>query len=355
MVTFTDRSSVYYYRNPYNTVRPTNGFYNDNFGVPVRPGQVYNPTAYNFNNPPVGVSSPVNNALNLAGLAAQFVPGAAGNIARAVVDTAATVKNIYDASNYLFPNQQRLSNSNLPVGADFANSVVDDSYVDQSLDNQEETRVRITDPTGNFVKGSITSPLQTMRGVLFPYTPSIRFTHRANYDMQTLAHSNYEQPFFVNSSVESISIDGTFTANTAEEAKYVLAVIHFFRSVTKMFYGQDSLAGTPPPILFLDGYGNVVLNHIPIVILDFNTTLPDNVDYISTTAGPAVATGGRDSNNTVSKGNENRVPTELKIALTCKPIYSRNRISNNFGLQKFVDGQLLVGGQAGTAGPGGFI
>ena len=353
MVTFTDRSSVYYYRNPYNTVRKTNQFYNDNFGVPVRPGQVYNPTAYNFNNPPVGVASPVSTALGIAGVAAQFVPGTAGNTLRSVVDTAQVINDVYETANYLFPSQQRLSGSNLPPGADFANFGIDSA--NQSLETQEDTRVRITDPTGKFVTGSITGPLRTMRGVLFPYTPSISFNHKANYDMQQLTHSNYEQPFYVNSAVDSIQVQGTFTANNTEEAKYVLAVIHFFRSVTKMFYGQDSLAGTPPPILYLDGYGKIVLNHIPVVVTDFQMQLPDNVDYISTTAGPATATGGRDSNNTVSQGSEGRVPTELRISVNCKPIYSRNRISNNFGLEKFVNGSLLVNNKPGSGGPGGFI
>jgi len=353
MVNFTDRSSVYYYRNPYNTVRQTNQFYNDNFGVPVRPGQVYNPTAYNYYNPPVGVSSPVNTALGAAGVAAQFVPGTAGNVLRSVVDTATVAKTVYDSANYLFPGQQRLSGSSLPPGADFANALSDDGS--QSLESQEDTRVRITDPTGKFVGGSITGPLQTMRGVLFPYTPSVTFNHKAVYDETKLTHTNYDQPFYVNSVVESIDISGTFTANTSEEAKYVLAVIHFFRSVTKMFYGQDSLAGTPPPILFLDGHGKIILNHIPVVITSFNTSLPDNVDYISTVAGPATSSGGRDSNNTVSQGSDNRVPTELKIQVSCKPIYSRNRISNNFGLEKFVNGQLLVNNKPGSGGPGGFI
>jgi hypothetical protein len=353
MVNFTDRSSVYYYRNPYNTVRQTNQFYNDNFGVPIGSQQVYNPTAYNYYNPPVGVRSPGNATLTAAAIAAQFVPGTAGNIARSVVDTAAVVKNVYDTANYLFPNQQRLSGSNLPPGADYVNYGSDE--YDQSLETQEDTRVIITDPTRKFVGGSINSPLQTIGGVLFPYTPSISFNHKANYDTTALTHSNYEQPFYVNSAVDSIQIQGTFTANNTEEAKYVLAVIHFFRSVTKMFYGQDSLAGTPPPVLFLDGYGKIILNHIPVVITDFNMQLPDNVDYISTAAGPATSSGSRDSNNAVSKGSENLVPTELRISVNCKPTYSRNRISNNFGLEKYVNGQLLSSNKPGSGGPGGFI
>lgn len=342
MVNFTDRSSVYYYRNPYNTVRQTNGFYNDNFGVPVGSQQVYNPNAYNYYNPPVGVTSPGNAALGAAALAAQFVPGTAGNIARAVVDTAVVAKTVYDTANYLFPDQQRLAGSGLPPGADYY--AANNSSYEQSLDTQEDTRVIITDPTRKFVGGSINAPLQTIGGVLFPYTPTVTFSHKATYDNQALTHSNYDQPFYVNSVVDAIQIQGTFTANDTEEANYVLAVIHFFRSVTKMFYGQDSLAGTPPPVLFLDGYGKIMLNHIPVVITDFQMSLPENVDYISTTSG-----------SSGSQGSDNRVPTELKITVNCKPTYSRNRISNNFGLEKFVNGGLLVNNKPGSGGPGGFI
>lgn len=350
MVNFTDRSSVYYYRNPYNTVRQTNGFYNDNFGMPVNPGNVYNPTSYNYYNPPAGVTSPVNTALGAIGLAAQFVPGAAGNLPPySMGEGGRGVLRSYENSNYLYPDQQRLNGSDLPPGAEYTAMIeaaggeaVNTTFVEYGMGDQKDTRVIITDPTAKFVSGTITQPLSSMRGVLFPYTPNIRFNHRANYDMQQLTHSNYEQPFFVNSAVETIGIDGVFTASNIEEAKYVLAVIHFFRSVTKMFYGQDSLAGTPPPILFLDGHGKIMLNHIPIVILDFSMTLPDNVDYIRTT-------------QETNSSENNNVPTELKITLNCKPIYSRNRISNVFGLEKFVKGDLLVGGTPGSPGPGGFI
>ena len=46
-----------------------------------------------------------------------------------------------------------------------------------------------------------------------------------------------------------------FTAQATFEANYMLAVIHFFRSVTKMFYGQDWQRGAPPPLVFLSGLG----------------------------------------------------------------------------------------------------
>jgi hypothetical protein len=200
--------------------------------------------------------------------------------------------------------------------------------------DDSEDRVIITDQTGQFINASsVLKPLQALGGVLFPYTPQIQVTHRASYDMQNLVHTNYTTPMYQHSQIESINITAQFTANYPAEAEYVIAMIHFFRSVTKMFYGQDQLAGTPPPVLFLDGYGPYTFNHIPVVVTSFDYTLPQDVDYISCTV----------------KGEKQKVPTTLSITLNLMPTYSRNKISNNFGLAGFAKGSL-GGGNDGTGG-----
>jgi len=63
--------------------------------------------------------------------------------------------------------------------------------------------------------------------------------------------------------------------------------------------------------------------------------LPGDVDYISAT-----------------NPNFGRVPTLQTMLITAKPIYSRNRITNEFSLTKFASGSLL--GNPDT-GRGGFI
>ena len=237
----------------------------------------------------------------------------------------------------------RLINNGLPTGADYRTIPVE-SYqnYNSSFDPSEDNRVIITDPTGLFIgKSPITEPLTDTGGVLFPYTPQINFSHKANYESESLVHTNYEHMYYKNSSVEAIGITAQFTASNSDEAKYILAVIHFFRSVTKMFYGQDSLAGTPPPILFLDGYGNLMIDHVPVLVTGFDYQLPIDVDYISID----------DSRSSVGA----LVPTSLSITVNLKPTYSRNAISNTFGLDKFVNGSLITGGRPGEAGPGGFI
>ena len=59
-----------------------------------------------------------------------------------------------------------------------------------------------------------------------------------------------------------------------------MAVIHFFKSATKMFYGQDPNRGAPPPLVFIKGFGSYQYNNHPCVISQFNYNLPDDVDYV---------------------------------------------------------------------------
>jgi len=221
-------------------------------------------------------------------------------------------------------------------------------------------------------------------GVIFPYTPSITTTYSANYEQYDLVHSNYRGLFYKNSRVGDIQIRGTFTAQNTTEANYLLAVIHFFRSATKMFYGQDPQRGTPPPICLLNGLGGYQFSDHPVVISSFNYTLPNDVDYIRTTnpnnfglnlnnrynpAGASLPAGGSLSGlnrlvnallpkgaqpptpapNTVVGSVTNNtpasyVPTKMEIDITLIPAQTRAQISKQFSLAGFANGDLLKGG-----------
>lgn len=198
----------------------------------------------------------------------------------------------------------------------------------------EDKRVRITDPSGIFVNSAnpLLKELVISNGVLFPYTPTIDVNHTANYTSESLTHSNYHYHFYQNSSVEDITIRATFVAKNENFARYILAVQHFFRSVTKMFYGRDAIAGTPPPVLKLLGYGDYQFGNtgggVPIVISSFSSSYPNDVDYISTSIN----------------GSSTMVPVMQEMSITCKPIYSRNSITREFGLTDFAAGKLLTKG-----------
>jgi len=221
--------------------------------------------------------------------------------------------------------------------------------------------------------------LKGTNGVIFPYTPQINISYRANYDPSDLTHTNYKQYFYKNSSVEEIQITADFTAQDTTEALYMLAVIHFFKSVTKMFYGKDAdpRAGTPPPLCYLLGYGQYQFSDHPIVLTSFQYNLPDGVDYIragSTTqwAGQNVSAyaakdtgsaaglvakiralasrvpiGGISKDptwNSLSNSAATYVPTKIQLSLNALPIVTRADISNNFSLEKYASGELLKRG-----------
>jgi len=223
-------------------------------------------------------------------------------------------------------------------------------------------------------------PLKVTSGVVFPYTPQIQTTYGANYSSYDLTHSNYRGQFYQNSYVGDISINATFTAQDTSEANYLLAVIHFFRSVTKMFYGQDAQRGVPPPLVFLQGLGEYQFNLHPCVVKDFNYTLPSDVDYIRansvningtnllqrrarqtlpTTSALAsilrLANAGLQGLNsgalaatpappTLGTNNPTYVPTKMEISLVLLPIQTRSQVSKQFSLKNFANGNLLKGG-----------
>jgi hypothetical protein len=98
-------------------------------------------------------------------------------------------------------------------------------------------------------KPGILAPLDATGGVIFPYTPQVMVNYQANYSETQPTHSNYKQYFYQSSQISDIQITGTFTAQSTKEADYILAATHFFRSATKMFYGQDQNRGMPPPLV----------------------------------------------------------------------------------------------------------
>jgi hypothetical protein len=232
-------------------------------------------------------------------------------------------------------------------------------------------------------KNSILAPLAASNGVVFPYMPNITTSYNANYDQTDLTHSNYRGQFYKSSYVGDIQITGEFTAQDTAEANYLLAVIHFFRSVTKMFYGaRDDFRGTPPPLVYLMGLGQYQFNNQPCVVRTFNYSMPNNVDYIRTKPNnynvnlngrqekpqtglnPIEAVIGRLRNSGLKKGalpnvpsqtlldlqsvtnidNSTYVPTRCDISITLMPIQTRDQQSTLFNMKEYASGQLLKGG-----------
>jgi hypothetical protein len=233
---------------------------------------------------------------------------------------------------------------------------------------------------GNGTNAGILAPLATTDGVIFPYTPAITTVYRARYNEQDLPHSNYRGYFYSGSHVEEINVQAVFTAQDTNEANYLLAVIQFFRSVTKMFYGQDdNFRGAPPPLVFLQGFGAYQFSRHPCVVTSFNYNLPADVDYIRADVQPITGLNiqqdrrpggaprqslptnvfsgalGRLKNAGLPKGGKfvlpaadvlgtqtpSYVPTKIEMTLVLLPMQTRRQVSQEFSLDKFANGDLL--------------
>ena len=228
--------------------------------------------------------------------------------------------------------------------------------------------------TGN---AGILAPLLATGGIVFPYTPSIQVTYAAHYDTTEITHSNYKIFQYKSSSVDSINITCDFTAQDTYEANYLLAVIHFLRSVTKMFYGNDNLPtnGTPPPLCYLTGMGEYQFNNHPLAIGSFTMNLPNDVDYIRATPNPSSPLGedqsaANNKNNDIDPAADRKfgscvpeagdnpptkftsnnkggtvdptyVPTKMIIQITAYPIVTRKDISKEFSLRDYATGALI--------------
>lgn len=247
--------------------------------------------------------------------------------------------------NILDSSANRLLNAGLEaagvsiLGKDLYNNVVTATFRDN------DTRVRIALSPGSpgilykDPNNQILAPLLDTGGVLFPYTPTINISYSASYGQMHPTHSNFAQHSYGQSNVDAITVVGTFTANTADEARYLLAVLHFMRSAHKMFFGRDALRGTPPPVLRFSGYGPFQFNSVPCVLQAFSHDFEGSSDYIEVplASSPDAAT-------------KTMVPTIMNINFSLLPIYSKDQIGN-FSLESFARGDQIGNPSRG----GGFI
>tara|TARA_B100001057_G_scaffold178687_1_gene179461 strand:+ start:993 stop:1910 length:918 start_codon:yes stop_codon:yes gene_type:complete len=192
---------------------------------------------------------------------------------------------------------------------------------------------------------SLLDPLgRTDWKMVFPYTPTIYVSHQASYNPLQPVHTNYPYYAYENSRVGQMTITGEFFVQNSLEAKYWVAAVHFLRSVTKMSYGEKSPnRGQPPPVLFLNGYGDYTFNQVPVIITNFQFDLKREVDYISTGLGKTEQ-AYEDGYIQSSLEKYAWAPSESMITVEVVPQYSRNQISK-FNLRDFVNGDDVLDGK----------
>lgn len=274
---------------------------------------------------------------------------------------------------------------NLPAAGEAIGDVLGAIAEFTDSDNANDWRVRLSMAKWTSFRGSpVLKPLKDAGGLIFPYTPKINIASSANYGTIPTIHTNYTFQNFRSSDPGTITINAPMYVSDAAEGLYWIAMVHYLRSLTKMFAGNDPKAGNPPPIVFLNGYGNYVFKNVPVVVKSMSVGLENTCDYISvpvvgsaageiegladSISGTASALGGLFGGSVASvagavgsvaggigqvaglagslgfggsvSGGIAHVPTKSSFTVILQPIYSRNS-SRKFSLDRFVSGGYL--------------
>jgi hypothetical protein len=264
----------------------------------------------------------LDKALGVLGAAAALMqlPQAIGNAVTGLAQTAAGIaKAGFDLVESIRNIRFSLPDfSNIFDGATTAFSTI------ASPANPNDWRVRLNTNfalLGNGATPDILEPLKKTNGMIFPFTPSVMVTHKANYNTTEPMHNNFAVQSYKNSNVEDITITGDFAVQNDDDAKYFVAVVAFLRGATKMFYGKSTPAGNPPIVCTLSGYGTYFFNNVPVVIKSFSTEMPKDANYKKIVVG----------------GTPHWVPMTNSITVIVSPVYNRAQL-REFSIADYVSG-----------------
>jgi|TARA_B100001964_G_scaffold116235_1_gene129543 hypothetical protein len=218
---------------------------------------------------------------------------------------------------------------------------------------EQDWRVRLSLPadyqrmTG---QDDLLAPLLDTAGLVFPTNPTVLVSHEANYNSLHPVHTNYPFWAYQNSAIGQITITANFPVQNSLEARYWVACIHYLRSVTKMNYGQGPNAGSPPPVVRFNGYGDYVFKNVPVIVTSFQFDMPQDVDYISCGFKEDAASNNpihnseqfQEASGKPESGPSSWAPSTSLLTVSVVPQYSRRDVSK-FDMKSFVKGEYGSG------------
>ena len=175
--------------------------------------------------------------------------------------------------------------------------------------------------------------------MVWQYTPQIFVSAGVDYEAFLMQGMNYSLYAYQNSRPPELPIAAEFTANTIDEAKYLLAVIHFLKVITKSYSGDAAVAqgraGTPPPVLIFEYLGDYGFNKVPVIVKDYSIQYGEDVDYVPV-------------HHKVGSGKDTitYVPTAALISVNLSPSYTAKKLRKRFD---------ITGLTTGTSYSDGFI
>jgi len=234
------------------------------------------------------------------------------------------------------------------------------SKISGSVPSDTDTRIRLRAMAGQESQIYGTSGLLTIinpiaggtNGLIFPYTPQISVTHATEYGTTSLVHANEDIDHYIRTPSVTISLTAKFTIQNQREGRYALAALHFFRTVSKMHFGQnDPNRGLPPPILIFSGYGDYMFDNLPVIVKSHTYSFDDHTDTVMVNAasyGLNFTNKNAPPVSSNSSGGTARLPVIFSIQAELKVQQTPNRMRTVFDLEKFRTGQLMLDSKKGT-------
>lgn len=177
-------------------------------------------------------------------------------------------------------------------GAQSLGTIVGQNALQQNPDNRRVTLKPKPAATSRVLGNGLLNPLKETGGLVWPYTPTIQYLSEVDYQSIQTVHANQDFHVYSKTPAVTLTVEGDFTVQNQKEGQYALAAIHFLRTMSKMNFGEnDPLAGTPPPVLLFNAYGQFVFHNLPVIVKGFNIAFGNDVDYVQVkTSGSTTTT-----------------------------------------------------------------
>lgn len=186
--------------------------------------------------------------------------------------------------------------------------------------------------SGNFSTDYLMRPIKESNGLVWQHTPMIYMSGSANYGVHSGQGMQYPVRSYEDSSPPDITVTGDFSANDIYEARYLLAVLTFFKIATKGEFGDQAVAkesaGAPPPVLLFEYLGDHGFNKVPVICANYNFSYPNDIDYVPVKV----------------QGTTTYVPTLLNVIVTLQPQYTPSKVRRRFDVQSLANGEAYKDG-----------
>lgn len=176
---------------------------------------------------------------------------------------------------------------------------------------------------------------QDRQTIKFLANPVISDSRDAMYDSISVSHHPGEMLKYKTTNSRTWSLNGVkLVSRTAAEATDNLKKLNMIRSWVMPYYGQgtaesfDLMFGAPPPVLLFSAYGPSNIDEHPVVLLNYNFTYPNDVDYIECQT---------DMSAGIERGTP--FPAICEISLNLKESFSPAQFSG-FDLSAYRNGRL---------------